>query len=115
MSTRVRKMLAAAGLLFVVTLGGVALSLAHDTLPSKPAYVFVAGVTFSHVLAHPSGASLRTGLDCETCDAPGVSIGVVQTSRSHSLPRSSGGHALIYATAYAPKISLHMLDSVLLI
>jgi hypothetical protein len=114
MSRRLRKTLAVVGLLFVVTLGGVALSLAHDTLAPQRDILF-RGVNFSHVLAHPSGGAVRTGLDCETCDAPAVSIHVVQTSRPQSLPRSIHEDGLIYANPYASKISRHLLDSVLLI
>lgn len=114
MSRRLRKTLAVVGLLFVVTLGGVALSLAHDTLaPQRD--ILLRGVNFSHVLAHPSGGAVRAGLDCETCDAPAVSIHVVQTSRPQSLPRSIREDGLIYANPYASKISRHLLDSVLLI
>jgi len=114
MSRRLRKTLAVVGLLFVVTLGGVALSLAHDTLaPQRD--ILLRGVNFSHVLAHPSGGAVRAGLDCETCDAPAVSIHVVQTSRPQSLPRSIHEDGLIYANPYASKISRHLLDSVLLI
>lgn len=114
MSRRLWKTLAVVGLLFVVTLGGVALSLAHDTL-APPRDILLTGVNFSHVLAHPGGGAVRTGLDCETCDAPAVSIHVVQTSRPQSLPRSIREDGLIYANPYASKISRHLLDSVLLI
>lgn len=114
MSRRLWKTLAVVGLLFVVTLGGVALSLAHDTLaPQRD--ILLRGVNFSHVLAHPSGGAVRAGLDCETCDAPAVSIHVVQTSRPQSLPRSIHEDGLMYANPYASKISRHLLDSVLLI
>ena len=114
MSRRLRKTLAVVGLLFVVTLSGVALSLAHDTLaPQRD--IYLGGVNFSPVLAHPSGGTLRTGLDCETCDAPALGLGVVQTHRPLSLPRSTREDNLIYANPYASKISLHLLDSVLLI
>ena len=114
MSTRLHKTLAVAGLLFVVTLSGVALSLAHDSLaPQRD--VLLSGVNFSRVLTHPSGGTLRTGLDCETCDAPALGVGVVQTSRPQSLPRSTRDDGLIYANPYRSKISLHLLDSVLLI
>jgi hypothetical protein len=114
MGTRLRKILAVVGFLFVVTLSGVALSLAHDSLAPQRA-IFLSGVNFSHVLAHPTGGTLRTGLDCDTCDAPGLGLGVVQTSRPQSPPRSTREENLIYANPYASKISLHLLDSVLLI
>lgn len=114
MSTRLRKTLAVVSLLFVVTLSGVALSLANDTL-SPQRDIFLSGVNFSHVLAHPSGGTLRAGLDCETCDAPALGMGGVQTSRPESLPRSIRDGGLIYANPYTSKISLHLLDSVLLI
>ena len=114
MSTRLRKSLAVVGLLFVVTLSGVALSLAHDAVAPQRDILF-RGMNFSHVLGHPSGSAVRTGLDCETCDAPAVVIAVVQLSRPQSLPRSIRDDGLIYANPYASKISLHLLDSVLLI
>lgn len=114
MSTGLRKILIGLGLLSVVILGGAALSFAHDTLAPQRDILF-RGVNFSPALAHPSGGAVRTGSDCETCDAPAVSIGVVQTSRAQSLPRSAREDGRIYANPYTSKVSLHLLDSVLLI
>jgi hypothetical protein len=115
MSRRLRKTLAVVGLLFVVTLGGVALTFAHDTLAPQRDILFFGGGKFSHVLSHPSGSAVRTGLDCETCDAPAVSIHVVQASRPQSLPRTIREDGLIHVNPYASKIPRHLLDSVLLI
>jgi hypothetical protein len=115
MSRRLRKTLAVVGLLFVVTLGGVALTFAHDTLAPQRDILLFRGGNFSYVLSHPSGGAVRTGLDCETCDAPAVSIHVVQTSRPQSLPRTIREDGLIHANPYASKIPRHLLDSVLLI
>jgi hypothetical protein len=115
MSRRLRKTLAVVGLLFVVTLGGVALTFAHDTLAPQRDILLFGGGKFSHVLSHPSGGAVRTGLDCETCDAPAVSIHVVQASRPQSLPRTIREDGLIHVNPYASKIPRHLLDSVLLI
>ena len=114
MGTSVRKILVVVGLLFLVTLGGVALSLAHDTFAPRNDLLF-SGVNLSYMLAHRSGGAVRTALDCETCDAPTLSIGLLQTSRPQSLPRSTRNGGRIYADPYTTKISLHLLDSVLLI
>ncbi|HEY1232466.1 MAG TPA: hypothetical protein VGH22_03720 [Candidatus Binatia bacterium] len=114
MGTGLRKIAIAVGLLFLVTLGGVALSVAHDTLVPQGDLLF-RGVNFPYVLAHPSGGAVGTGLDCDTCDAPALSIGLLQTSRPQSLPRSTRNDGRIYFNPYTAKISLHLLDSVLLI
>jgi hypothetical protein len=114
MGTGLRKISIAVGLLFIVTLGGVALSLAHDTLASRSDLLF-RGVNLPYVLAHPSGAAVGTGLDCDTCDTPALSVGLLQSSRPQSLPRSTHNDGRIYVNPYTAKISLHLLDSVLLI
>jgi hypothetical protein len=114
MGSVVRKIAIALGLLFIATLGGVALSLAHDTLAPQSDLLF-RGANFPYVLAHPSGGAVGTGLDCDTCDAPALSIGILPTSRPQSLPRSTRNDGRIYVNPYTAKISLHLLDSVLLI
>ena len=114
MSTGLQKISIAVGLLFLATLGGVALGLARDTLASQSDSLF-RGVNFPYALAHPSGAALGTGLDCDTCDAPALSIGVLPTSRPQSLPRGTRNDGRIYFNPYTAKIPLHLLDSVLLI
>ena len=110
MGTRLRKISIAVGLLFLVTLGGVALSLARDGLAPQSDLL-----NFPYALAHPSGGAVGTGLDCDTCDTPALSIGLLQSSRPQSLPRSTHNGGRIYANPYTAKISLHLLDSVLLI
>jgi hypothetical protein len=114
MGTGLRRISIAVGLLFLATLGGVALSLAHNTFALQ-SDLLIRGVNFPYVLTRPSGAAVGTGLDCDTCDAPALSVGLLPTSRPQSLPRSSRTDGRFYVNPYTAKISLHLLDSVLLI
>ena len=114
MGTAVWKTPIVVGLFLIVMLGGIALSLAHDTLAAQSDSL-LRGVNFSYVLAHPSSGAVGTGLDCDTCDAPALSIGLLPTSRPQSLPRSTRNDERIYVNPYTAKISLPLLDSVLLI
>jgi hypothetical protein len=113
-----KKTVAAAVLLFIFTIGGFALSLAHDSA--------LAGVAFSHEPRlgltnrgwQLANESYPLGLCIESA------IGTVSSLITQSLGDGSRPIGTvppvrrlssIYSRAYARKISLHMLDSVLLI
>ena len=113
-----KKTVAAAVLLFIFTIGGFALSLAHDSA--------LAGVAFSH---EPRLGLTNRGWQLASESYPlGLciesAIGTVSSLITQSLGDGSRPVGTvppvrrlssIYSRAYARKISLHMLDSVLLI
>jgi hypothetical protein len=113
-----KKTVAAAVLLFIFTIGSFALSLAHDNA--------LAGVTFSREsrlgLANRgwqvASESYPLGLCMESAIGTGSSL-ITQSLGDGSRPIGTVPTvrrlSSIYARAYAWKISLHMLDSVLLI
>lgn len=116
MGIRPRKILTAVALIVVTVLGGVALSLAHENIPTTPARgVLIGHGRTSRGLSYPSGVAVWATLECETCDAPTVIAYSVQNSRPFGLPHSTGCAALAELGACAPKVSLYMRDSVLLI
>ena len=110
-----RKGLTALALAIVTILGGVALSLAHEDIPAGPARGFLIEHGTSRGLSYPSEAAVLATLECETCDAPTVIAYSVQNSRPFGLPHSTACAALAEPGACASKVSLYMLDSVLLI
>ena len=115
MGTRPRKVLTAIFLIVVTILGGVALSLAHESIPAEPAHGVLIGHWASHGLSYPGGLAVQATLECETCDAPTAITYSVQDSRTFSLPHSAGCAALPEPNACVLRVSLYMLDSVLLI
>jgi hypothetical protein len=116
MRTWLRKTLAGAGLLFVVALGGVTLSLAHENVPPELGHVAMTSQVVLHKSFRASGAAFQARLDCESSDLPPPSPNTSQEpGRLLNAPDSRGSGALARRNIYLPKVSLHMLDSVLLI
>ena len=112
---KVKNTAAMLGLLLVFILGGVAVSLAQDNLALGP----VQSSGWHHGMpTTPSPLdryTLRVGCSAETVDVPAlfgpVAQGVAVSGRTHSVPaRWSIPNAM-----GARKVSLHLLDSVLLI
>jgi hypothetical protein len=113
-----KKTLAAAGLLFIFTFGGLALSLAHDNA--------LASVAFSHELRlglanrgwQLASESYPLRLCLESVIGTGSAL-IIQSLGDGTRPIGTvptvRRQSSIYSRAYARKISLHMLDSVLLI
>jgi hypothetical protein len=113
-----KKTVAAAGLLFIFTIGGFALSLAHDNA--------LAGVAFSHELRlglanrgwQLASESYPLRLCLESVIGTGSAL-IIQSLGDGTRPIGTVPPvrrlSSIYSRAYARKISLHMLDSVLLI
>ena len=115
MGTRPRKVLTVVLLIVVTILGGVALSLAHEDISAEPAHGVLTRHGASHGLSYPGGPAVRATLECETCDAPTGTAYSVQNSRPFALPHSGDCAALPEPDACVLKVSLYMLDSVLLI
>ncbi len=115
MGIRLRKGLTAVALIIVTILGGVALGLAHEDIPAGPARGVLIEHGTSHGLSYPSGAAVAATLECDSCDAPTVIAYSVQNSHLFALPYSTARAALAEPGACASKVSLYMLDSVLLI
>ena len=115
MGIHLRKVLTAIVSIVVTILGGVALSLAHEDIPAEPAHGVLIGHGVSHGLSYPGGTAVRATLECETCDAPTGIAYSAQDSRPFGLLHFADCAALPEPDTYVPKVSLYMLDSVLLI
>jgi hypothetical protein len=114
MITRVKKAIVAVMLLLVFTAAGFALSPAHDHVPP--------GFAFSLELAPGlSGAwqgdshPFQFGLASEIGGVSSLSQSLAEGTRFVGMVAAVRTHSLVYSRVYAPKISLHLLDSVLLI
>jgi hypothetical protein len=112
-----KKTVAAAVLLFIFTIGGFALSLAHDNA--------LADVAFSHEprlgLANRGWQLASESYPLRLCieSVIGTGSSLIQSVGDGTRPIGTVPPvrrlSSIYSRAYARKISLHMLDSVLLI
>lgn len=114
-NSRMRKLLAAIGLLFVVTLSGVSLAVSHEIAPAAPAHGIALHCGSSYRLPHADRSDLRQGFDCDTCDVRVPLSEASGTVRPLEVPPTARAHSSSFAHSRASKVSLHMLDSILLI
>jgi hypothetical protein len=114
MNAQFRKTLAIVGLIFVFTLGGFSLGLAQ-TYVTGPIQRLTLHEGFSHGLSRSASLAWRMALDCESCDPPAPLTESPAAGWPVSTPLVGCSDSFTYAGPYAPKISRHMLDSVLLI
>ena len=103
------------GLLFVMTLCGVSLTLAHEITLVGPIHGFALAFGSSYGLSHADRAVLRQGFDCDTGDVRVPLTEASGTVRPLDAPPIARDEWLPHAHPHAPKVSLHVLNSILLI
>jgi len=103
------------GLIFLLFLASLAVSLAQENVVDRSDYTVKARLGMSSKVSGTERHGLQGGLDCEMCDAsiPLIKVSIARwpLDAAPGMPADS----LAYSSAYVPKISLHMLASVLLI
>jgi hypothetical protein len=109
------KFAVALALLVALVLGGVSFTQAHENLSVRAILPLAPHGAISHALAHSTGYFLRPGLDCEACDPATPLTGGTATRGPLSTPLAVPDRLLAYKSPHGLKVSLHMLDSVLLI
>lgn len=112
---RLKKSVAAFGLLVAVTLGGFALCLAHGHAPADSAFPFNLRLGSPNGVSQPDDSVPRFRLDSVTGDVPPSMQKVVLGARIFDTTPTESGGSSIHPRAYAPKIARYMLDSRLLI
>jgi hypothetical protein len=115
MVTRVKKTVVAIILLLMFTMGGFALSLAHDNVPSSFALSLELGLGPSNGAWQRDGRPHQFGLASEIGRVSSLIQSLAERTRLVGTVPAVRAHSLVYARVYAPKISLHLLDSILLI
>jgi hypothetical protein len=113
--SRLKKSVAAFGLLVAVTLGGFALCLAHDHVPADSTFLFNLRLGSPNGVSQSDDSLPRFRLDLVTGDVPPSMQKVPLGARIFDEAPTESVGSLIYPRAYAPKIARHMLDSRLLI
>jgi len=104
------------GLILFFFFGSLAVGLAHETVPGKFVYSVKIDSDRSNKIARVAPQSLRVSLDWETCDVPTPSAKTPETGRLlEAAPAIRADRFAAYGGPYVPKISRHMLDSILLI
>jgi hypothetical protein len=115
MLTQHKTRLATLGLTLLLIFASLAVSLAQENIVDGSDYTAKARLGMSSKVSGTERHGLQGGLDCEMCDA---SIPLIKVSIARWPLEAAPGvpaDSLAYACAYVPKISLHMLASVLLI
>jgi hypothetical protein len=111
----IRKTAATIGLVVVITLAGFTLSLAHDSAPAGPGYRPGLQHSFATQTSLPNDYSLELGLLPQSGDSPVSWQRVTQANVVPHTLSSVTGRLFGFTAAKTWKISLHLLDSVLLI
>jgi hypothetical protein len=101
-------------LLVAVVLGGVSFTQAHGNLSVRAMLPLAPHDEISRALA-PARYVWRPGLDCEACDPSTPLTGDTAARRPLSLLLVVPNELLVDTSPHGSKVSLHMLDSVLLI
>ena len=113
--TRVKKTVVAVVLLLMFTMGGFALSLAHENVRPIFGFSLESGLEQSDGAWRQDGYPFQFGLGCEIGRLSSLMQSLTHgTRRVETLP-AARAHSSAYSRVYAPKISLHLLDSILLI
>jgi uncharacterized membrane protein len=115
MVTRVKKTVVAVMLLLVFTTAGSALSLAHDPVPPGFAFSLELGLGLSNRTWQGDGFPLQFGLATEIGRVSSLIQSLAEGTRIVGMVPALRAHSLVYTRVYRPKISLHLLDSILLI
>ena len=104
------------GLILFFFFGSLAVGLAHETVPGKFVYNVKVDLDGSNKITHVAPQSRWVSLDWETCDVPTPSAKTPEAGRLFEAPPAiRAGVFAAYGGPYVPKISRHMLDSILLI
>jgi hypothetical protein len=115
MVTRVKKTVVAVMLLLVFTTAGFALSLAHDHVPPGFAFSLELGLGLSTGAWQGDGYPLQFGLASDIGRVSSLIQSLAEGTRLVGMVPAVRAHSLVYSRDYGPKISLHLLDSILLI
>jgi hypothetical protein len=115
MVTRVKKSVVAVMLLLVLTTAGFALSLAHDPVPPGFALSPQLGLVLSSGAWQGESYPLQFGLAAEIGRVSSLIQSLAEGTRLVGMVPAARAHSLVYARIYGHKISLHLLDSRLLI
>jgi hypothetical protein len=112
---QLKKAMVAVILLLMFTMGGFALSLAHDNVPPGFAFSLELGLGPSNGAWQTDGRPHQFGLASEIGRVSSLIQSLAEGTRLVGTVPAVRAHSLVYARVYAPKISLHLLDSILLI
>jgi hypothetical protein len=113
--TQVKKSLVAVMLLLVFTTASFALGLAHDHMAPGFAFSRELDLGLSHGAWHGEGYPLQFGLPSEIGRVSSFIQSLAGGTRLVWMMPAVRAHSLVYSRVYAPKIPLHLLDSILLI
>jgi hypothetical protein len=113
--TRVKKTVVAVMLILVFTTAGFALSLAHDHVPPGFAFSLELSVGLSNGDWRGDSYPLQFGLASDLGRISSIIQSLVEGTRLVGMVPAVRAHSLVYSRVYGPKISLHLLDSILLI
>jgi hypothetical protein len=110
----IKKTAAMIALVATITLAGFTLSLAHDSAPAALGYRPGLQHSFATQTSLPNDYVLELGLLRQSGDSPASWHRVTQANVAHALS-SATGRLFGFTAAKTRKISLHLLDSILLI
>jgi hypothetical protein len=111
---QLKKAIVAVMLLLMFTIGGFALSQAHDNVPCF-AFSLELGFGLSHGAWERDSYPLQFGLASEIGRFSSHIQTLAEGTRLFGMVPPVRAHSLVYLRVHAPKISLHLLDSILLI
>jgi hypothetical protein len=115
MVTRVKKTVVAVILLLVFTTAGCALSLANDHALPGFAFSLELGPGLSNGTWQGDGYPPQLGLASEIGRVSALNQSLAGGTRLVGIVPAVRAHSSLYLPVQAPKISLHLLDSILLI
>jgi hypothetical protein len=112
---QLKKAMVAVILLLMFTMGGFALSLAHDNVPPGFAFSLELGLGLSRGAWQRDSYPRQFGLASEIGRVSSLIQTLAEGNHLVGIVRPVRAHSLVYLRVHAPKISLHLLDSILLI
>jgi hypothetical protein len=113
--TQLKKATVAVMLLLMFTVGGFALSQAHDNMAPGFAFSLELGFGLSHGAWEQDSYPVQFGLASEIGRVSSLIQTQAERTRLFGMVHPVRAHSLVYLPVHGPKISLHMLDSILLI
>jgi uncharacterized membrane protein len=115
MLIRVKKTIVAVMLLLVFTTAGFALGLADNHVPPGFAFSLELGLGLSNGAWQGDDHPLQCDLASEIGRVSSLIQSLAGGTRLVGMVPAVRAHSWVYSRVYAPKISLHLLDSILLI
>jgi hypothetical protein len=112
---QLKKAIVAVMLLLMFTMGGFALGQAHDNVTPGFAFSLELGFGLSHGAWERDSYPLQLGLASEIGRSSSLIQTLAEGARLFAMVPPARAPSLGYLRAHAPKISLHLLDSILLI